>query len=118
MCLRNCVGESTLPGRTENHPSPKLVSAERDGGVLSIPASVPNSDRNHRHDGGFMEKRVLIARRALAATSALAISIIGITAASSAANASSTQDQSAFERVLAAKPFEDAPKFIVPTSSA
>jgi len=33
VCIRNCVGESTLPGRTENHPSPKLVSAERDGGV-------------------------------------------------------------------------------------
>lgn len=55
-----------------------------------------------------MEKCVLIARKALAATSALAISIIGITTASSAANASSTQDPSAFERVLAAKPFEDA----------
>lgn len=58
--------------------------------------------------GGLMEMRVLIARKGLAATSALAIAIVGLAATSPAANASATQDQNPLEQVLASRPFESA----------
>lgn len=48
-----------------------------------------------------MENRVTVARKVLAATSALAIAVIGITVASPVASASTTQDQSALDQVLA-----------------
>ncbi|GAA5191716.1 hypothetical protein GCM10023346_11910 [Arthrobacter gyeryongensis] len=55
-----------------------------------------------------METRVPIARKVLAATSALAIAIIGMTVSSPAASASTTQGQSALDQVLASRPFEGA----------
>lgn len=55
-----------------------------------------------------MENRVTVARKVLAATSALAIAVIGITVASPVASASTTQDQSALDQVLASRPFEGA----------
>jgi hypothetical protein len=55
-----------------------------------------------------MEKRVSIARKVLAATSALAIAIIGMTVSSPVASASSTEDQEALDQVLASRPFEGA----------
>ncbi len=55
-----------------------------------------------------MEKRVSIARKVLAGTSALAVAIIGMTVSSPVAGASSTQDQGALDQVLASGPFEGA----------
>lgn len=55
-----------------------------------------------------MEKRVSVARKVLAGTSALAVAIIGMTVSSPVASASSTPDQGALDQVLASRPFEGA----------
>ncbi len=55
-----------------------------------------------------MKKCVSAARKGLAATSALAIAIIGMTVSSPVASASTTRDRSALDQVLASRPFEGA----------